>query len=103
MQLRGEQEAGGSRPVDRVASAAELREFDAGNRDIEIRESREEAIVDKQARVVEEVTVGREATERTEQIDDTVRRTDVDVEQLDAAQQGLLNREGTRQRPQPGL
>lgn len=101
--LREEHAVVDRRPVDRIASPEELRGFDAGDRDIEIREAHEEAIVDKQARVVEEVTVGRESSEHVEQIDDTVRRTDVDVERLDAAQQGMLNRDATRQRPQPGL
>ena len=41
-------------------------------------------MVNKQARVVEEVVVGKEATERTETVRDTVRRTDVEVEQLDS-------------------
>jgi hypothetical protein len=36
--------------------------------------------VSKDARVVEEVTVGKEARKRTETVSDTVRRTDVDVE-----------------------
>jgi len=41
-----------------------------------------EPVVEKIARVVEEVVIGKEATQRTEKIDDTVRRTDVEVEQL---------------------
>jgi len=41
-------------------------------------------VVSKQARVVEEVRVSKEATERAETVHDMVRRTDVDVEQLDA-------------------
>ena len=34
--------------------------------------------------MVEEVVVGKEATERTETVRDTVQRTDVEVEQADA-------------------
>ena len=49
---------------------------------MELRETSEEAVVNKSARVVEEVVVGKETTQRTENINDTVRRTDVDVEQL---------------------
>jgi stress response protein YsnF len=36
-------------------------------------------VVAKAARVVEEVVVGREATERTETVKDTVRRDEVEV------------------------
>ena len=39
----------------------------------------EEPVVAKTAHVVEEVVVGREATERTETVKDTVRREEVDV------------------------
>ena len=66
------------RPVDRPASEADL----AGLRDesIEVRETAEKAVVNKTARVVEEVTVGKTATEHTEQVSDSVRRTVVDVQ-----------------------
>ena len=49
---------------------------------MEIRESSEEAVVSKTARVVEEVSIGKEASQRTETVSDTVRRTDVDVERI---------------------
>jgi len=69
-------------PVDRQLSTAEL---DAAFRDgdvIEVLEHDEEAVVDKQARVVEEVVVRKDAQQRTETVQDTVRRTDVNVEQV---------------------
>lgn len=71
------------RPVDRQASEAELSGLQEGS--FEIRETSEEAVVGKTARVVEEVVVSKEARERTEDIRDTVRRTDVEVEQLGAS------------------
>lgn len=40
----------------------------------------EEAVVGKTSHVVEEVVVSKTANERVEQIDDTVRRTDVEVD-----------------------
>jgi len=40
-------------------------------------------VVQKEAKVVEEVVVGKEAKERTETVRDTVRKTDVEVEQVD--------------------
>jgi len=69
------------RPVDRPLTAADTAAFKEES--IELRETAEEAIISKQARVVEEVVVGKTATDRTETVRDTVRRTDVEVEQLD--------------------
>jgi uncharacterized protein (TIGR02271 family) len=67
------------RPVDRPATAGDIDEaFREGT--IEVTERAEEAVVQKQARVVEEVVIGKEATERTETVRDTVRRTDVEVQ-----------------------
>lgn len=51
---------------------------------IEMRESAEEAVVEKSARIVEEVTIGKQVNQRQEKITDTVRRTEVDVERLGA-------------------
>jgi uncharacterized protein (TIGR02271 family) len=48
---------------------------------IEIEERAEEPVVSKEARVKEEVVVGKEATERTEIIRETARRTDIDVDE----------------------
>jgi len=52
---------------------------------VELREMAEEAVVQKTARVVEEVVVGKQVTERQDQVSDTVRRTEVDIEQLGGA------------------
>jgi uncharacterized protein (TIGR02271 family) len=49
-------------------------------REISMTEMGEEAVVAKEARVVEEVVVRKTAQEHVEQIDDTVRRTEVEVE-----------------------
>jgi len=71
------------RPVDRPATESELDAAFAGSdRDIELRETAEEAVVSKSARVVEEVSVGLEESQRTETINETLRRTDVDIEQV---------------------
>ena len=51
----------------------------------------------KQARVVEEVVLNKEVGERTETVTDTVRRTDVEVEQLDPDEAGR-NAKGTGSR-----
>ena len=53
-------------------------------REISMTETAEEAVVGKTARVVEEVVVRKEAHERTEEIDDTVRRTELDIDKADS-------------------
>ena len=68
------------RPVDRPASQGDVDKL--RDQTIEVRESAEEAVVDKQARVVEEVVVRKDTETHQEQIHDTVRRTDVDVENI---------------------
>ena len=69
------------RPVDRPATESELgKAFE--EKSVELRETAEEPVVAKTAHVVEEVHVGKELTERTERVQDTVRRTDVQVEDL---------------------
>lgn len=70
-------------PVDRPATEADMAAFKEG--EVEMREMAEEAVVSKAAHVVEEVNVSKEATQRTEEVNDTVRRTDVEVEQLGAS------------------
>ena len=50
---------------------------------VEVTEMAEEPVVRKKARVREEVVVGKETTQRTETIRDTVRRTEVEVERPD--------------------
>ena len=67
------------RPVNRPVTEADLGAFREGT--FELTERREEAVVDKQARVVEEVAINKEVGERTETVRDTVRSTDVDVEE----------------------
>jgi len=78
--LRDEEVQVERRPVDRAVTGADIDAFQEGT--FEVREHDEEAIVDKQARVVEEVVVRKDVQEHTETIQDTVRRTDVEVEQL---------------------
>ncbi len=68
------------RPVDRPIDPSQVGTFQDAS--FEVREQAEEAVVQKTARVVEEVVVGKEVTERTGQIQDTVRHTEVEVEQL---------------------
>lgn len=66
------------RAVDRPATEADLKEGS-----LEIRETAEHAVVGKTARVVEEVVVGKETSTRTEEINDSVRGTNVEVERIE--------------------
>ncbi len=68
------------RPVDRAINTSDMAAFKEGV--IEVTETAEVPVVAKEARIVEEVVVGKEATQRTETVHDTVRRTDVEVEQI---------------------
>ena len=81
--LREEHVSVERRPVDQPVSQAAMANFQ--EKSIELRETAEEAVVEKSARVVEEVVVGKQVTQHQEQISDTVRRTEVDVEQLGAS------------------
>jgi len=80
VRLREEHAVVDRRPVDRPAQPGDMNAFREGT--LEVRESAEEAVVGKTARVVEEVRVGKEVREREETIEDRVRRKDVDVERI---------------------
>jgi stress response protein YsnF len=67
-------------PVDRPVTEADLANFKEGT--IEVTEHAEVPVVAKEARIVEEVRLEKDVEEREEIIRDTVRSTDVDVEQL---------------------
>lgn len=75
------------RPVTRDATQADLAGFQ--DRTIEVKESAEKAVVSKSAHVVEEVVVGKQVTHETQNIDDTVRRTEVDVDRGGVGQAGM--------------
>jgi uncharacterized protein (TIGR02271 family) len=68
-------------PVNRVINTGDLNTFQEQN--IELTETAEIPVVQKEARVVEEVRVTKDATEREETIHDTVRNTEVDVENIE--------------------
>lgn len=82
VQLHDERVTVERRPVDRTTGAPVVGADGMQERTIEVRETVEEPVVAKTARVVEEVVISKEQRDRTETVQDTVRRTDVDVEQL---------------------
>ncbi|PZO79285.1 MAG: hypothetical protein DI629_10005 [Mesorhizobium amorphae] len=75
--LRSERVFVERRPVDRALDGPEKAFTD---RVIEAEEHAEEAVVSKEARVREEIALRREAEERTETVSDTVRHTEVEIE-----------------------
>jgi uncharacterized protein (TIGR02271 family) len=83
VQLREEHVQVERHAVDQPATEADLAAFKEGS--VELREMAEEPVVSKTARVVEEVVVGKEVTQQTADINDTLRKTDVEVEQLGAS------------------
>ena len=68
--------------VNRPISGADVDKLQ--NQSFEVQEMAEEAVVAKTARVVEEVSVRKETTERTQQVKDSVRKTQVEVEEVAA-------------------
>lgn len=67
-------------PVNRAATETER--IQSGEQTVELTETREDLIVYKAAHVIEEVIVGRAATERVERVQETVRRTEIEVERI---------------------
>jgi uncharacterized protein (TIGR02271 family) len=67
--------------VDRPVTDADTNVFN--EQTVEFSETDEEAVVAKDTRVVEEVVVNKEVDQRTETVRDTVRRSDVEVEEAD--------------------
>lgn len=88
------------RPVDRAVEANDAALFQ--DKTIEAVERREEAVIAKEARVVEEISIRQQADVRQETIHDTVRRTEVEVEDERSRVEGVdpdrLRDETTRER-----
>lgn len=69
-------------PVNRAATEADFQAGKGGA--IELNAMAEEAVVGKSSRVVEEVRLGKTSSEHTEAIHETVRKTEVEVENIQA-------------------
>lgn len=83
VELRSEHAEVHRRAVDRPVTSADLDAL--GDRTIVVHETAEKAVVSKTARVVEEITVGKTVDHHTQQINETLRSTEVEVERLPAA------------------
>jgi len=69
------------RPVNRAVTDADVAAFQEGT--IELKETAEEAVVSKRARVIEEVVLSREGHDKKHTVRDKVRKTDVEVQEID--------------------
>lgn len=81
-------------PVNRPVSPDELDRFQ--DKEIEFTERNEVPVVNKEARVVEEIKLTKEVTERNETIRDNVRHTEVDIDKInDKTRRDDLDRDAT--------
>lgn len=88
------------RPVNRPASERDLETFKDSEKTMT--EHAEIPMVNKEARVVEEVRLNKETTEHTEKIKDKVRKQDVEVDKLNPrneARDPNLNKDADRNNP----
>ena len=69
-----------------IADPAFVKDIDWTDKTIEVTETAEEAVITKNARITEEVVVGREGTDHVETVRDKVRRQQVDVERISRSQ-----------------
>lgn len=76
-------------PVDRPANISDIKE-----QQVEVVEHAEVPVVSKEARVVEEISLNKEVTEKEEAIKGTVRNTEVDIDRTDKTDNDLTT--GTR-------
>jgi uncharacterized protein (TIGR02271 family) len=101
VRLREEQISVERRPVDRPATPGDTGLFQ--ERTIEARATSEEAVVQKEARVVEEVGIRKQASERTETVRDTVRETKVEVDDQTAGGKSRATTTGKTTNATPGV
>ena len=66
--------------VNRIATDTDLK--NAENVNLELIEHAEVPVVSKEARVVEEISIGRDVKHREETVIDTIRKTEVDIEEI---------------------
>jgi len=90
VRLREERVQVNRNPVNRAASDADFSNFE--ERNIEMIERAEVPVVHKESRVVEEVSLNKEVEEREETVRDTVRNTEVDIENIQGDRMSDKNR-----------
>ena len=65
-----------------ISNPTYVKDTDWSDKTIEVTETAEEAVVDKTARITEEVVIRRQGSDRTQTVHGTVRRQQVDVEHV---------------------
>lgn len=80
LRLREEHIVVNRRAVNREVTDADLQNFREG--ELVITEHAEVPVIGKQARVVEEIVIGKNVTEHVETVHDTIRRSEVEVEEV---------------------
>jgi len=80
------------RPVDRAVNAADVQ---FGDRTLEAREHMEQPVVSKEARVVEEIGLRKETEVEHQRIQDTVRKTEVEIEDERTGERSRLSGDDT--------
>ena len=96
VRLREEHISVERRPADRAVQPGDVA---FQERTVDVTAQGEEAVAQKKARVVEEVVVGKDVTEHTESVRDTVRRKDVDVERVEGASKSATGQTHTTVTP----
>lgn len=81
IRLRSEHVSINRKPADRAATKEEMDNFKEGT--VEVTETHEKPVVNKDSRVVEEVNLEKNVSEREETVRDTVRGTRVETEKYD--------------------
>ncbi|HEY0743268.1 MAG TPA: YsnF/AvaK domain-containing protein, partial [Chryseosolibacter sp.] len=96
LRLREEHVTVDRTPTNRPATESDFNTFREG--EIEVRERSEVPIVNKEARVVEEVNLRKDVREREETVRDTVRKTEVDVDNLTSSDDDLISSDSKSRR-----
>ena len=65
-----------------ISDPAYVKDIDWSDKTIDVTETVEEAVVNKTVRITEEVVIRKQGSDRTQTVHDTVRRQQVDVEQV---------------------
>ena len=65
-----------------ISDPAYAKDIDWSDKTIDVTETVEEAVVNKTARITEEVVIRKQGSDRTQTVHDTVRRQQIDVEQV---------------------
>jgi len=95
IRLREEHVEVSRRPANRPATEGDQA---FKERTVNVTANEEQAVVEKRARVVEEVSVGKDVRQREERVQETLRREDVEVEKIE----GAKPRVATTQNPASG-